>query len=116
MNFRRNRRRILYCLALVFTIATGNFALGDAHNDLVYQRYSRKVTPSKIHYEFGMKFTELGRPATQTDLDKGAAVFTFEGLGPSRVWKLPECPMFCEWPSLKDFPFAGQAGPSGTKF
>src|SRR5437867_3510713 len=53
---------------------------------------------------------KLKRPGSKLDVETGAAVFTFAGLGPSRVWKLPKCPIFCEWPSLKDYPFEGQNG------
>jgi hypothetical protein len=88
----------------------------DASDDAVFRRYSRKVTPGKIAYEFGMKFTELTHPGTQRDVDRGAAVFTFEGLGASHVWKLPACPIFCQWPSLKDYPFEGQSDPTRTNF
>jgi HEAT repeat protein len=103
-------------IILPFIIMPGPRAWADAHDDAVFQRYSRKVTPGKIQYEFGMKFKELTRPATQQDVEKGSAVFTFEGLGPSRVWKLPECPNFCDWPSLKDYPFPGQNGLARTNF
>jgi HEAT repeat protein len=85
-------------------------------DEVVYQRYSRKLRPSKIPYEFGMKFTELTHPGTPEDVEKGAAVFTFEGLGSTRVWKLPQCPIFCSWSSLKDFPFPGQAYSNWTNF
>ena len=81
----------------------GSVALADPHDDLVYQRYSQKLKPSPIRYEDDKTFTELTRPATQQDVEKGKAIFTFEGLGPSRVWKLPKCPNFCEWSSLKDY-------------
>ncbi|MCX6925599.1 MAG: hypothetical protein NT154_20675 [Verrucomicrobia bacterium] len=85
-------------------------------DEVVYQRYSRKLWPGKIPYEFGMKFTELTRPGTPEDVERGAAVFTFEGLGSTRVWKLPQCPIFCSWSSLRDFPFPGQAYSNWTNF
>ena len=87
-----------------------------ASDEVVYRQYSQKLRPSKIPYEFGMKFTELTRPATPEDVEKGAAVFTFEGLGSTRVWKLPQCPIFCSWSSLKDYPFPGQAYSNWTNF
>jgi HEAT repeat protein len=105
VNFSRIISRTIAPVGMALTLATSLSAFADAHDDAVYQRYSPKVTPSKIAYEFDMKFNELSRPATQADVDKGAAVFTLQGVGPARVWKLPKCPMFCEWPSLKDFPF-----------
>jgi len=102
----------------VFTLAIAvNLSVSaDSHDDSVYQRYSRRVTPGKIPYEFDMKFTELKRPGTQQDVENGGAVFTFEGIGSSRVWKLPKCPIFCEWPSLKDYPFGGQSNSAKTNF
>lgn len=94
-------------MVVFFFIATaGSQTWADAHDDAVYQRYSRKVVPGKIPFGWDMKFTELTRPATQKDVEKGSAVFTFEGLGPSRVWKLPNCPIGCEWESLRDYPVA----------
>jgi HEAT repeat protein len=112
----RLRHRTLGLVVFLLIVTAGLFAWADPHDDAVYKRYSRKVTPGKIPYEFGMKFTELTRPGTQKDVEKGSAVFTFEGLGPSRVWKLPECPIFCDWPSLKDYPFPGQNGLARTNF
>jgi HEAT repeat protein len=89
--------------------AEGRCALGDTADDLVYSRYNQTVLPGKIHYEFDMKFVELARPATQKDVDAGKAVFTFEGLGSSRVWKLPSTPIFCQWPAFRDHLFPGQS-------
>jgi len=116
MNALRIQNMPLGLAVILCIFAARPQARADAHDDAVYQRYSRKVTPGKIPYEFDMKFTELTRPGTQQDVEKGTAVFTFDGLGPSRVWKLPKCPIFCEWPSLKDYPFPGQSGPGGTNF
>jgi hypothetical protein len=87
-----------------------------ASDEVVFQLYSRKLRPTKIPYEFGMKFTELTRPATPEDVERGAAVFTFEGLGSTRAWKLPQCPIFCSWSSLKDYPFPGQTDSNWTNF
>ena len=103
-------------VVIFFILAAGPQAWADAHDEVVYLRYSRKVTLGKIPYEFGMKFKELTRPGTQQDVEKGSAIFTFEGLGASRIWKLRECPNFCEWPTLKDYPFPGQNGLARTNF
>ena len=116
MNSLRIHHGTIGLVVFLFIVPAGLNAWADAHDEAVYQRYSHKVKPGKIPYEFGMKFTELTRPGTQQDVEKGSAVFTFAGMGPSRVWKLPECPIFCEWPSLKDYPFEGQSGPAMTNF
>lgn len=116
MNSLRIRCHVIARTLFALGIATSTPALADAHDGIVYQRYSRKVTAGKIRYEFDMEFNELTRPGTQEDVKKGAAVFTFEGLGPSRLWKLPECPIFADWPALKDYPFPGQEGLVETNF
>ncbi|MDB6064930.1 MAG: hypothetical protein JWR26_1138 [Pedosphaera sp.] len=103
-------------LISIFVTTASPRAWAGAHDDAVYQRYSRKVSPGKVLYDFDMKFTELTRPGTQEEVDKGTAIFTFDGLGSSQVWKLPECPIFCEWPSLKDYPFEGQSGATRTNY
>ncbi len=69
----------------------------DAHDKLVYGRYERGPKPGKIHYEFEMKHEELAHTATEEDVNSGKAVFTLDGLGEHRVWKLPECPQFSVW-------------------
>jgi HEAT repeat protein len=89
----------------LLTVVGASIVIADSHDDVVYQRYGRKIGPSKIAYDFDMKFTELKKPATPQDFEKDAAVFTFDGLGPSRVWRLPECPVYSEWSSLKDYSF-----------
>ena len=79
---------------------------GAAHDELVYARYDRKVVPGKIKYSgFAMKHAEMSRPATMEDVANGRAVFSFEGLGKRRVWKLPQCPIAADWIGLKQFPF-----------
>ena len=76
--------------------------------------HSRKVQPNAVKVPsdpWGKSwFAELRRPATKQDVTQGKAVFTLEGLGQSRVWKLPECPMFCAWPELKDYPWPREPG------
>src|SRR5688572_8828877 len=104
----------IFLILLLTAIRTS--ALADSHDELVYQRYSRNIAPGKIPYEFDMKFTELVRPATKQDVEIGKAVFTFEGFGESRVWKLPKCPIWCEWPSLNKYPFEGQSDSKKTNF
>jgi HEAT repeat protein len=114
VNFSTIISRLIVRAGIALALGASLSAFADSHDDAVYQHYSRKVTHSKIAYEFDMKFTELSHPATQADVDRGAAVFTFQGVGPARVWKLPKCPIFCEWSSLKDFPFENNA--SETNF
>ncbi|MDF7799099.1 hypothetical protein P4C99_06465 [Pontiellaceae bacterium B1224] len=76
----------------------------DAHDQLVYSRYSRQVVPCNIDYETAKKHIELPQPATLEDVTAGLAVFSFEGLGERRVWKLPNGPVYSIWPELKQFP------------
>ena len=47
-----------------------------------------------------MKTTQLDRPATKKDVEAGRAIFTFEGLGETRIWKLPEPSLNAVWPAL----------------
>src|SRR5436853_566551 len=79
-------------------------AFAAPQDDPVFQRYGRKLKPSPIQYEFDMKIDQLERPATQKEVDRGAAIFTFDGLGTTRVWRLPTCPMSGHWVALRDFP------------
>ncbi|PWU09828.1 MAG: hypothetical protein C5B50_26590 [Verrucomicrobia bacterium] len=94
---RQGRVVVLFSLCLISLSA-----LADSHDEIVYRRFSRTPKPTPIHYEFDMKFVELSRPAIQRDVENGNAIFTFEGLGNRRIWKLPKCPMFSEWPAFGD--------------
>lgn len=76
----------------------------DAHDKLVYGRYSRKLQASPIELQYPKTLPELDHPATPQDVAVGKAVFSFEGLGQACVWKLPECPFVATWPALKDYP------------
>ena len=90
---------VSFSFALVLaTIASGE----DAQDKLVYGRYSRGVQASNVKYpRTGDHVTreELDHPATKEDVENGRAVFTFEGLGTARVWKLPKCPIQAKWPA-----------------
>jgi hypothetical protein len=52
------------------------------------------LRPGEFSIRDKLKHTELTRPATKEDVAGGKAVFSLEGLGKRRVWKLPECPNF----------------------
>jgi HEAT repeat protein len=71
----------------------------DAHDKLVYERYRREIQPSAINSHSDMKHAELDRPATKADVESGRAIFSLEGLGEVRVWRLPDrCPVTgCWW-------------------
>jgi len=60
----------------------------DVHDKLVYKRYSRRLASSVIKFEPRMRFSELDRPATKTDVELGKAIFTFDGLGEARASQL----------------------------
>lgn len=80
----------------------------DAHDELVYGRYSRTIGPIAIKYERRMSFPELNRPATKVDVELGKAIFSFDGLGEVRIWPLPDrCPV---WSRCRTFGNARQAG------
>src|SRR5436309_5763742 len=89
------------CVACVLTASV---SVADPHDEVVYKQNSRKLKPNSLHYKYDMKFTELDHPAARADVDKGSALFTFEGLGPTRVWKLPKCPVSGHWVALRDYP------------
>ena len=77
----------------------------DAHDKLVYGRYDRTLQPSSVKVvvtrtTIDMKTTQLDRPATKKDVEAGRAIFTFEGLGETRIWKLPEPRLNAVWPAL----------------
>ena len=74
----------------------------DAHDKLVYGRYSKKLGRSLVKFDLKTQYVELDRPATQKDVEAAKAIFTFEGLGEARVWKLPgrEGPIGAQWPAL----------------
>src|SRR4051812_14780253 len=98
----RNFRLVIpACTVFVILVGRGQ-AQDDKHDALVYGSLSRKIQPTKIKYPADSftewKHAELDHPATKQDVAQGKAVFTFDGLGERRVWKLPKCPIFCEWP------------------
>jgi hypothetical protein len=72
----------------------------DPHDQLVYSRYRRAFQPTTYKVDWNAKTTQLSTPATQEDVAKGKAVFSFEGLGEARVWKLPDDSFPMTTPSL----------------
>lgn len=80
-------------------------ALAAADEDPVFRRYEKKVIPSKlIKLDAAVMRVALDHPATNADVKAGRAIFTLEGLGESRVWKMPRCPIPATWTTLKQFP------------
>jgi hypothetical protein len=51
-----------------------------------------------------MAFPQADHPATAEDVRSGLAVFSLEGEGEVRLWKMPEFPMKARWGALKDYP------------
>ena len=78
----------------------------DAHDKLVYGRYSKKLQPTAYKLDRDKEPRQLDHPATKKDVEAGKAIFSFEGLGQSRVWKLPgkefteTFPLTGQWPVL----------------
>ena len=98
------------CLASVFLLLPQYAsAEDDARDKLVYRRYSRELAPSPIKFDWPPKVRELDHPANKADVASGKAIFTFDGLGESRVWRLPKCcgPFAC-WPELANVPQFGR--------
>jgi hypothetical protein len=83
---------------------------GAAADDPVYPRYEKKVVPSAIQVDTVERRAALTTPATKRDVEEGKAVFTLEGLGEARVWKLPEYSIFAIWTTLKQFPVKRRDG------
>jgi PBS lyase HEAT-like repeat-containing protein len=62
------------------------------HDKVVYSRYSRTFQPTAYKVRDREEQVQLDRPATKEDVEKGEAIFSFEGLGESRVWKMDVFP------------------------
>jgi HEAT repeat protein len=91
--------------AIMAILSRAALAEDDAHDKLVYGRYVRTLQPSRVKVLVtrttnDMKTTQLDRPATRKDVEAGRAIFTFEGLGETRIWNLPEPSLNAEWPAL----------------
>lgn len=97
----------LACLGLM-----DHLAMAEDSADPVYRRYKKEVVPSVFTEEQASKLHALPAVATQKDVDAGRAVFTLEGLGEVRQWKLPRCPGYAVWTTLKQFPVQTDNGPS----
>jgi hypothetical protein len=52
-----------------------------------------------------LTFPPLGRPATQKDVLRGAAIFSLEGEGKIRAAGLPAWPLKARWTTLKKYPY-----------
>ena len=95
----------LIAVGVVLLLSQAIYAEDDAHDKLVYGRYARTLSPSGVKVlvtrtTIEMKTTQLDRPATKKDVEAGRAVFTFEGLGETRIWKLPEPSLSAVWTTL----------------
>lgn len=101
---RSTMRWSVFVAAIVATLLARAAPAEDAHDKLVYGRYARTLQPSSVKVlvtqtTIGMKTTQLDRPATKKDVEAGRAIFTFEGLGETRIWKLPEPSLNAVWPA-----------------
>ena len=96
----------LIAVGLVLLLAQAVQAEEDAHDKLVYSRYSKKIQPTAYKVEPRGTQSQLDRPATKKDVEAGNAIFSFQGLGEARVWKLPgkefneTFPLTGQWPVL----------------
>jgi len=52
-----------------------------------------------------ISFQQLDHPASRDEVKKGLAIFSLEGEGEVRLWKMPCYPMEGEWTTLKDSPY-----------
>ncbi len=93
-------------VAVVLLLSQAVQAGEDAHDKLVYSRYSKKVQPTAYKLNRDKEQYQLDRPATKKSVEAGDAIFSFEGLGEARVWKLPgegfseTFPVTGQWPVL----------------
>ncbi len=96
-------------IAVVLLLSRGVKAEDDAHDRLVYSRYSKEFRPTAYKLNPKEKQSQLDHTATRKDVESGKAIFSFEGLGEARVWKLPG----------DHFPIMGAlstAQPAGTQY
>jgi len=76
-----------------------------------FRRYADRYVPSaaarRSWYISNPQFTlePLGRPAAKEDVERGRAIFSLEGQGEVRLWKLPSVPAKARWVALKQFPY-----------
>ncbi len=76
-------------VGVIFVLFQCAQAAGDAHDALVYSRYRTGFQPTIYKVDRKSKQTQLDVPATMKDVADGKAVFSLEGLGEARVWRLP---------------------------
>jgi hypothetical protein len=62
-----------------------------------------------------ISFQQLDHPASRDEVKKGLAIFSLEGEGEVRLWKMPCYPMEGEWTTLKDSPYTRCEYNSETK-
>ena len=89
--------RILAVVVVLFVPLTGYCANpdNDAHDQLVYGRYNRKLQTAKMKYVFEMKHQELDRPATRAESSRA---------GPFSALKAWAKPVSGSCPNVRCFP------------
>lgn len=83
----------LIVVAVLLSLFSTSLVAEDAHDKLVYSRFSRKFQPTAYKTRYGEERVQLDRPATKEDVEAGRAIFSFEGLGEARVWKMAPFPV-----------------------
>jgi len=75
-----------------------------------FRRYADRYVPSaaarRSWWLSRPPFTlePLDHPATKEDVEHGRAIFSLEGQGEVRLWKMPSVPTKARWVALKQFP------------
>lgn len=82
----------LTIVGILLSLSSESHAEEDPHDKLVYSRYSRQCQPTAYHVRDREERAQLDHPATKEDVENGEAIFSFEGLGESRVWKMDVFP------------------------
>ncbi len=100
-------------------LAAEAISVCDQHDTLVYGRYQRSEFESPIKYSSDgfeeLTIPDIGRPAMEADVKAGHAIFTFEGLGKRRFWRLPKYATFAIWHTNKTHPFSRSDGSVGYR-
>ena len=82
----------LTVVGILLSLPSASQAEEDPHNKLVYSRYSRQCQPTAYKVRDRGERAQLDHPATKEDVENGDAIFSFEGLGKRRVWKIDVFP------------------------
>jgi hypothetical protein len=61
-----------------------------------------------------LSFDRIDHQASVEEAQKVLAVFSLEGEGERRVWKLPDFPLYARWPALKKYPYASYSADAQT--